>query len=491
MLSTARIFRQTVLRSWWLTLAAVAAFAPACRAEHATINTNDGMRAGVAKVDITPELGMPYNLGLSQTARQIGHRLYARILFLEDKDDQTIIIATDWEGVMRTAHNQLRSAVSMATGVPEHHIVVNASHSHNSMWINLDVEELLAPHGISLVNRRYFDDAVTKIARAAAHAVQSAQYVSLAYGSDDLPGFASNRRARFVEPHDVAHFNERRRYPIGVTDPTLGVISLQTRRGKRLCVLHVFAAHPVTQAGNGVISGSYPGTAMAAVEDALGGDCIAMFLQGCGGNINPNPDLPTDSIEATEATGRIFAQGALAILANKMRPAASDQFTFMVERVALPLIPLDGHGTLTQLQEDFYAAIERYKAHARAGTERFSHRLPVIALGDRLTLARNLDEWRYCEVQVLRCGDLCLVMLPGETFVDYALEIRERASAGTVFVSAYNDCTPVYIPDPIAFEEGGYEVGPWCYSTPDTGRVMVDATLRLIEQTSIASAKDR
>jgi hypothetical protein len=65
---------------------------------------------------------------------------------------------------------------------------------------------------------------------------------------------------------------------------------------------------------------------------------------------------------------------------------------------------------------------------------------------------------------------------------DYALEIRDRAASETVLVTAYNDCTPVYVPDPVAFEEGGYEIGPWCYSMPTTGRALVEAAVGLIKQ---------
>jgi hypothetical protein len=48
-------------------------------------------------------------------------------------------------------------------------------------------------------------------------------------------------------------------------------------------------------------------------------------------------------------------------------------------------------------------------------------------------------------------------------------------------VAAYTDLTPVYVPDETAFEEGGYEVGLWCYSTPETGKVMVREALRLVQ----------
>ena len=82
----------------------------------------------------------------------------------------------------------------------------------------------------------------------------------------------------------------------------------------------------------------------------------------------------------------------------------------------------------------------------------------------------------------VRCvSTLCLAFLPGEPFIELALEIRERSESEFTFVAGYTDATPVYVPDETAFEEGGYEVGPWCYSTPETGKVLVRETLALFE----------
>jgi hypothetical protein len=72
------------------------------------------------------------------------------------------------------------------------------------------------------------------------------------------------------------------------------------------------------------------------------------------------------------------------------------------------------------------------------------------------------------------------VFLPGEAFIEIALEIRDRSPFRHTFVSAYNDVTPCYIPTETAFE-GGYEVVPWCYSTPETAKALVDGARNLVQ----------
>jgi hypothetical protein len=134
--------------------------------------------------------------------------------------------------------------------------------------------------------------------------------------------------------------------------------------------------------------------------------------------------------------------------------------------------------TVAGLERAFDRALQLYQRH-RADKDAYLYVLNLMAYGDRLTLARNLKEWSVYDFQVLRAGPLCLVFLPGEAFIEFALEIRNQVNAEYTFVAAYNDLTPVYVPDATAFEEGGYEVGLWCYSTPETGRVMVREAVEL------------
>jgi len=456
------------------------------------------IRAGAATVDVTPPLPAIYDL--MQVATRIGQPLHARVLYLEDDDDRVVFVATDCEGLLRSAYEAIRSAVSGATGVPPRHIVVNSNHSHNAPWFNLDFEALLAPHGLHQVDMGYFRALVGKVADAARRAQAARRPVTVWAGSAQLPELSWNRRTGYVRPEDVDKANRRRKYPIGVTDPTLGLVRLDGADGQPVAALTIYASHYVS-AGPGTISPSYPGPAMAEIERELGGRCVALFFQGCAGNITPPSELLGDSPESVEKAGRLLAGRALPALREGMEPVGAGGLDFRTEKVVLPLAPLGVHGaralagslfarpavvapadlpplTLADLERRFDGALERYK---RPPTDRRPYPLDVTGLGDRLTLARNLEEWSAYDFQVLRAGPLCLVFLPGETCIEVALEIKRLSPYRHTFVSAYNDLTPVYIPDEAAFEEGGYEVGPWCYSTPETARVMVQKASDLVK----------
>lgn len=465
--------------------------------------SDSGIRAGAAKVEVTPPLPAPYDL--LQVAKEIAHPLYARVVYLEDSNDRVVLVATDYEGILRSAHDTIRSAVAEAANVPLQCVVVGSNHSHNAAWLNLDVEDLLTPHGLRQVDKKYFRDAVARIAAAARQARERKQPATVWAGSTILPELACNRRIGYVKPADVERMNRKRRYPIGITDPTLGLVRVNRLDGKAIATLSFYASHYVA-AGPGQISSSYPGPAMACIEEELGGGCVSLFFQGCAGNVVPPPDMLGGSKESVEKAGGFFAGRALPILKLGMRRIDSGDFGFACRRVKLPLAPLREHGsmdfirsmfakpalnaaasyralTLPELEEEFRKALKLYQDCLRKPDDggRYSSVLNLTAYGDRLTLARNLDRWSQYDLQGLRVGPLCLAFLPGEPFVELALEIRERSGSEFTFVSGYTDATPVYVPDETAFEEGGYEVGPWCYSTPETGTVLVHETLALLK----------
>ena len=71
--------------------------------------------------------------------------------------------------------------------------------------------------------------------------------------------------------------------------------------------------------------------------------------------------------------------------------------------------------------------------------------------------AKNEKTYEY-QIQVLRLGDVAIVGLPGEPFVEAGLEIKLASPAAFTYVAhlpSWPD--PSYLPTRRAFERGGYE----------------------------------
>ena len=84
------------------------------------------------------------------------------------------------------------------------------------------------------------------------------------------------------------------------------------------------------------------------------------------------------------------------------------------------------------------------------------------------------------EVQVLRIGNLFLVALPCECFVEYALEIKQRVAGRTFVISMANGETQGYITTPGAT---GYEANLSMFK-PESGALLVETALSLVENLS-------
>ena len=62
-------------------------------------------------------------------------------------------------------------------------------------------------------------------------------------------------------------------------------------------------------------------------------------------------------------------------------------------------------------------------------------------------------------VQVWNFGDeLAMVFLAGEVVAEYALRLKRELDGARLWVNAYSNSLPCYIPSKRMFPEGGYEV---------------------------------
>ena len=70
-------------------------------------------------------------------------------------------------------------------------------------------------------------------------------------------------------------------------DPEIGLLRLDRLDGSTLAVIFNFACHPIQGVPGGRNTADLSGIAGTIIEENLGPDAIALFVQGCGGDINP------------------------------------------------------------------------------------------------------------------------------------------------------------------------------------------------------------
>jgi hypothetical protein len=232
------------------------------------------------------------------------------------------------------------------------------------------------------------------------------------------------------------------------------VLAVDTRDGEPMARLFSHAAHAVALGGdNLLISADWPGVARRAIEAAQPG-AKAMFLQGCCGNIN----CREHGWEGVESQGQATAAAVAAALA---RVAFSDRVAVgaSVVPLGLPLADPPSVAEAQALVEDCRRALAELPAGANRGV-RWMAEGAVVWAGELLELAETGTRSGTVpfDVQALRVGPGALVALPGEVFVEYALNIDRASPFAQTLVAAYANGDVGYIPTAAAYPEGGYEV---------------------------------
>ena len=98
---------------------------------------------------------------------------------------------------------------------------------------------------------------------------------------------------------------------VGPIDPEIGVLRLDRRTAGTLAVVYNFACHPIQGVPGGGNTADITGFASQVIEDNLSDGAVALFLQGCGGDINPVVYKDVDHPRSAEPLGNMLGLSTL------------------------------------------------------------------------------------------------------------------------------------------------------------------------------------
>lgn len=397
--------------------------------------------AGAAKVVITPPVGVDLCGfgGRPGPSEAVHDDLCAAALYVES-NTAVMVITCDLIGLDDGTVAEVRAGIAERTGVPAANIMIGCSHTHSG-----PATPCIASLGN--VDPGYFGVLKQKLIGLGQMAFTSRQPCALGVLREPV-AVGINRRQVQGGQMTIG------RNDAGVTAPWVDVVAVDTVAGQPLARLFVHAAHAVTLGGLD-ITADWPGYAQRCVESIYGEGCVALFGQGCCGNINSDP---RGTYEIAERQGRVMAGAVI-----KAAEAAAKQPEVTVGCASQVVqLPCFDPPTVEEAQ----AQVEQLKQTA-AARENPTRGVRMMDAGDLawaeriLQLAREgaRDLTRACEIQAIRLGDFGLVGLPGEVFVEYALSIDAAAAGYTETATmAYTNGNVGYVPTAAAHAEGGYEV---------------------------------
>jgi hypothetical protein len=435
--------------------------------------------AGAAKVDIT-----------NRTVPLVNDPLFVKALVLGNATTRAVIVTVDAVAVAEIGSIKndyvanVRRQLQQDLNLDPANILFNASHCHGVVCA--DVEQ--------------------RTIQAVKEAWGQLVPVTVGVGRGQENRVMENRRVRLKNGREA---DVRHAYPlppdeqvagIGPVDPAIGVLRFDRQDGRTLAVVYNFALHPIQSVPNGGNSADITGFASTLLETSLGHGAIALFIQGCGGDINPvlykDVSIPRDA----EPLGNLLGLSTLQAV-RKIQTKASGELKVINEIIALPRadhapriealqteqtkLVQSLKGTMLNLKT-FVPLVVKYNYAVdfpSGSSHRYMHDR-MIGRSDVLTLdadnrkriqdyigniyimeeltrmnvnlallkkhqARNQAAGKKTidvEVMGLRIGDFRMVSFPGELTVQIGLNLKQASPHEFTFIAGYSNGYIYYSP---------------------------------------------
>jgi len=437
------------------------------------------LQAGVAEADITDRT-VP-----------VSDPLYAKALVLRDGATTVAIITVDAVAIGELGRIKndflanVRAQLQKELGIPPSNVLINASHCHGIVCN--DYEKLTV--------------------QAVRDACRKMVPVKVGAGRGHENRVSENRRLLLKDGSetDVRHAYslapDEQVVAIGPIDPEIGLLRLDKQNGQPLAVVYNFAVHPIQTVPSRGNTADITGFASKAIEDALGDGALAIFLQGCCGDINPVQYKDVHNPRDAEPLGNLLGLSAVRAL-RKIQTRDDGGLRVINEVLALPrasdmerrIAAIQAEqGRLLQLlrgtslnfktfiplfvQYNLATNFPSYSSHRyllekslgredlakldaenRRNMESYIRNIHTMEQLTRLQANLNLLKMHKAqkdaagkptidvEVVGLRVADFVLVTFPGELTVEVGLGIKKRAPAPFTFVAGYTNGYVYYAP---------------------------------------------
>ena len=408
-----------------------------------------------------------------EQAEGIDMDLWATALALADGTTTALILDIDIQILTNERADQIRAAVSDATGMPRENIRACATHTHSGpvpyqSWIEKGFE-LVEP---------WFADVARGCAEASMEAIAHLQPVEVRVGRGDC---RINANRRCVAPDGERFLGVN---PDGPCDHEVNVVRFDTAHSSTpVATLVNYACHATIMGpANRLITPDYPGAMKRVVEQAVGGRCL--FLQGSAGNVGP--------VQGFQADPRVYRQLG-AVLGHE------------VAKIALALTSIPSHVTFREVIPSG-APLGRYEPHfgARPAASVHVRDLEIFVplregLPEKEASAEKLRFWknklagaraknddhaiteaiymaRRADIQLRMADDfggrtaapvrahfitfdgIALVGCNIEPFCEIGLSIKRHSPFPTTFLCGYTNGRMAYLPTADEWTKGGYEV---------------------------------
>jgi hypothetical protein len=440
-------------------------------------------RVGAATSNITPPLGQLIVGNWTPVPADYVHdELHARCLVLDDGTTRIAIVVADNVGIPRRVLDAAKQQIAKQAGIPPGHVLISSTHTHSATTArsSADRDDPAAPM------TEYQQFLAGRMADGVRRAVYNLEPARIGWGSGNLPEQVFNRRW-FMKPgpHLTNPFGGTDQVmmnppvgspdlvkPAGPTDPEISFLSSESESGRPIAVLANYSLHYVGGVPNGHVSADYFAVFARQMAQLLEVEThappfVAILSNGTSGNIN--------NINFRGGQQRLPPYARMGRVANQ---AAAEVFR------AMQGIDYHEYAPLKMVQRELRLKTRRAEAEkltgwakdvlARPESMRPNHpreRIYAQRILNMLRMPPELD----VPLQALRIGELAIVTIPFEAFVEMGIDLKARSPFPDTFVVSLANGSYGYLPTAAHHQLGGYET--WL----GTNQVEVGAAQKIVD----------
>ncbi|MFT5095301.1 MAG: neutral ceramidase [Porticoccaceae bacterium] len=419
------------------------------------------IRAGAAKVDITPGSGVSLDGPISKNGPVTGVNdpLHARAIVFDDGRMRIAIVVCDVCMIDRGVMDEAKTRVAAGIGLPANRILISATHTHAAPR---------ATHvGTEPADQKYHDELVVRIAEAVIRAAKNLAPARVGFGSFSRPDLIRCRR-HLCEPDSVAvnpfgESGERIKSvsgrssaviePAGPIDPQFSILSVQHADGSPLAVLGNFSVHYCGGYKRGIVSADYFGQFAQALERASNAGSghppfVGIMSNGTSGNTG-----------AIERGGKKYAPYEWLTLAGRMLAEESLSVIEKIEHRSDVSVQMEESELELKVRRPDPARIAWAKKVLADPDGTHPHRWSKVYAQEALHLSAY-PPTRRIKLQAIRIGEIGIASAPCEVFAETGLAIKKKSPLSNTFTIELANGYGGYLPPAEQHTLGGYETWP-------------------------------
>jgi len=391
------------------------------------------LRAGIAKIDITPEkpVRMSGYSGRKELSDGVHDPLSIRVVVFENSGKRLVLVSSDIIGFGRT-YEYFQKAIADEFNLEQSELFLSGIHTHSAPTPTLD-KERVHPNNVE-----YTEGLKPKLIKVIREALDSMSPVQIGAGIGYSP-VGMNRRMTTPDGPVTLGCN-----PYGPTDKEVLVIKLARPNGTPIGALFDYACHATSLGPRNLkISGDVLGLAAQFTEKILGNGLIAPEFAGASGNIDPW---------------------------FRVLPAFNTEPGWIPEPVLL--------GTL--LGEEVVHIFRDIKELSTGGeikTEFRTLNLPSKKRDE--STAQKTDETTPLNITAAQVGDIAFIGFSCEMLTEIGMAIKEASPYKHTFLITHCNGGSGYLPPAHLYKEGGYEVRSTRFA-PQAADMVVKEALKML-----------